>query len=106
MGISSMNCLIFVMLLFVFNEMQTIVGESVSCNFRRSPCFAKKIQCPSECPSTSFDPNHKVKPKTCYLDCLSPVCKAECKSEIFIYSFLVYFLNIKARFIQLNEELL
>ncbi|KAK2408484.1 Late embryogenesis abundant (LEA) protein [Trifolium repens] len=59
--------------------MQTIAGESVSCNFRRSPCFAKKIQCPSECPSTSFDPNHKVKPKTCYLDCLSPVCKAECK---------------------------
>ncbi|PNY09267.1 hypothetical protein L195_g005813 [Trifolium pratense] len=62
--------------------MQTIAGakpQSVSCNFWRSPCFAKKIQCPSECPLTTLsDPNHS-NAKVCYLDCVSPVCKAECK---------------------------
>jgi len=84
MGVTGMNLLVFVLLVFAFSEMQTIAGakiDNVSCNFRKSPCFAKKIQCPAECPLKSpSDPNAKI----CSLDCASPVCKAQCKRKFFI----------------------
>ncbi|KAJ1395482.1 Root cap [Sesbania bispinosa] len=79
MGISSSNCLIFVLLLFAFSEMQTIAGvDTLSCNFLSSPCFGKKVKCPAQCPLKSpSDPNAKV----CFLDCTSPVCKTHCRQR-------------------------
>jgi hypothetical protein len=52
--------------------------ETKTCPTRRSPCFYKKMKCPAECP-TSYpkDPTAKV----CYVNCNSPICKAECKSN-------------------------
>lgn len=84
MGISSSNCLIFVLVLFAFSEMQMITGkDTLSCTFRSSPCFGKQIQCPSECPLKSpSDPKAKV----CFLDCTSPVCKTQCRRKISLFS--------------------
>ncbi|XP_061367222.1 uncharacterized protein LOC133310321 [Gastrolobium bilobum] len=77
MAISRSNGLILVLLLFAFCEMQIIAAkDNLSCTFRSSPCFRKKIPCPAECPQKSpSDPTAKV----CYLDCNSPICKAQCK---------------------------
>ncbi|KAM1150169.1 hypothetical protein EV2_031597 [Malus domestica] len=47
------------------------------CSGKKSPCFGKQVHCPKECPSTS--PTDKMA-KMCYLNCDSPICKAECKS--------------------------
>ncbi|XP_050110689.1 uncharacterized protein LOC126589446 [Malus sylvestris] len=47
------------------------------CYAKKSPCFGKQVQCPQECPSGS--PTDKMA-KMCYLNCDSPICKAECKS--------------------------
>ncbi|GLU23435.1 hypothetical protein SLE2022_394370 [Rubroshorea leprosula] len=47
-----------------------------TCVSRKSPCFLKRITCPAECPSIKpNDPEAKV----CYINCNSPICKAECK---------------------------
>ncbi|KAL2327704.1 hypothetical protein Fmac_021131 [Flemingia macrophylla] len=72
MGVSSRNGLMYVLLLFAFCEMQIIAGkDNLSCTFRSSPCFRKKVSCPSECPLKSpSDPKAKV----CYLDWRKPNC--------------------------------
>ncbi|CAL5196787.1 unnamed protein product [Lathyrus oleraceus] len=79
MGVSRRNCLIFFVLLSFAMNMETIseaVTDNLSCNFLSSPCFGKKIKCPTQCPLKSpSDPNAKV----CSLDCASPVCKTQCK---------------------------
>ncbi|XP_020215398.1 uncharacterized protein LOC109799262 [Cajanus cajan] len=79
MGISSRNGLMYVLLLFAFCEMQIIAGKNtLSCPFRSSPCFGKKVPCPSECPLKSpSDPKAKV----CYLDCDNPTCETRCKTR-------------------------
>ncbi|XP_009342433.1 uncharacterized protein LOC103934419 [Pyrus x bretschneideri] len=48
------------------------------CYSKKSPCFLKQVHCPAECPSSS--PKDK-KAKICYLNCDSPICKAECKGR-------------------------
>lgn len=51
------------------------------CYGRKSPCFLKQIPCPKECPLASpTDKNAKI----CYLNCDSPICKAECKSKLLL----------------------
>ncbi|CAM8988668.1 unnamed protein product [Rhodiola kirilowii] len=51
-------------------------GEKRTCFNKKTPCFLKQFKCPPECPSTApKDPKSKV----CYIDCNSPICKAECK---------------------------
>ncbi|ONI12867.1 hypothetical protein PRUPE_4G188100 [Prunus persica] len=48
------------------------------CYGRKSRCFLKQIPCPKECPFASpTDKNAKI----CYLNCDSPICKAECKKR-------------------------
>ncbi|PON68461.1 Root cap [Trema orientale] len=48
------------------------------CYSQSSPCFKKKIPCPYECPSAyPTDPKAKV----CYVNCNSPICKAECRNK-------------------------
>ncbi|CAM8999340.1 unnamed protein product [Rhodiola kirilowii] len=50
--------------------------ETRTCYNKKSRCFLKQIKCPPQCPSTApKDPKAKV----CYIDCSSPICKAECK---------------------------
>lgn len=84
MAISSSNGLIFLLLLFAFCAMQINAADNLSCPFRSSPCFGKKIPCPSQCPQKSpSDPKAKV----CYLDCVSPICRTQCKSKIILCSF-------------------
>ncbi|GFP96738.1 hypothetical protein PHJA_001817900 [Phtheirospermum japonicum] len=56
---------------------QAKVG-TVTCYTRTSPCFLKPLACPSECPSQQ--PSNP-KAKACYVNCNSPVCKAECKNR-------------------------
>ncbi|KAM1150167.1 hypothetical protein EV2_031595 [Malus domestica] len=48
------------------------------CYSKKSPCFLKQVYCPKECPSSS--PTDKTA-KICYLNCDSPICKAECKGR-------------------------
>nr|XP_043620116.1 uncharacterized protein LOC122591960 [Erigeron canadensis] len=68
------KCLLVFMLVFVPH----ITGEKVTCYDRRSKCFLKQIACPKECPTTSpLNPKHKA----CYLDCASPICKAQCRNR-------------------------
>ncbi|KAK4778982.1 hypothetical protein SAY86_006510 [Trapa natans] len=53
-----------------------VYGASISCTFKSSPCFLRRMRCPSECPTTS---NSNPKSKVCHVNCNSPVCKPECK---------------------------
>lgn len=83
MDFSSSKGLIFVLLIFALCVLH-INAETQTCTNRRSPCFLKKIPCPSECPLKSpSDPKAKV----CYLDCDSPICKTQCKSKTIILYF-------------------
>ncbi|KAK7312988.1 hypothetical protein VNO77_37295 [Canavalia gladiata] len=79
MAISSNNVYIFVLLLFVLSEMQIIEGkDSLTCTFRSSPCFSKKIPCPDQCSQKlPSDPKAKV----CFLDCNSRHCETQCKTR-------------------------
>ncbi|KAK7405200.1 hypothetical protein VNO78_06399 [Psophocarpus tetragonolobus] len=79
MGISSSSSLMYLLLLFAFCELQIIAGKNtLTCTSRRSPCFGKKVLCPSECPLKSpSDPKAKV----CFLDCDSPTCETQCKTR-------------------------
>ncbi|GAB2284558.1 hypothetical protein Dimus_019013 [Dionaea muscipula] len=52
--------------------------QILSCTTKGSPCFLKKIQCPEQCPTES--PKDSTA-KVCYVDCNSPICKAECRSR-------------------------
>ncbi|KAI3769239.1 hypothetical protein L6452_00339 [Arctium lappa] len=55
-----------------------ILGEMVTCFDRRSKCFLNSIPCPKECLETS--PGNSAS-KACYLDCASPICKAQCRNR-------------------------
>ncbi|XP_057797276.1 uncharacterized protein LOC131013218 [Salvia miltiorrhiza] len=51
-------------------------GERVVCTSKKSPCFLKGITCPKQCPTRRpTDP----KAKACFINCDSPICKAECR---------------------------
>ncbi|GAB2258372.1 hypothetical protein Droror1_Dr00014532 [Drosera rotundifolia] len=52
--------------------------ETLLCYSRRSRCFLKRMKCPKQCPTTS---SKNPKAKVCYIDCSSPICKAECKNR-------------------------
>ncbi|KAL9256524.1 hypothetical protein AKJ16_DCAP01914 [Drosera capensis] len=54
-------------------------AETRVCFTKRSRCFLKKIKCPKQCPTaTPKNPNAKV----CFVDCNSPICKAQCRRRI------------------------
>ncbi|KAI9075629.1 hypothetical protein K1719_042429 [Acacia pycnantha] len=60
------------------HPIKKIIAETKTCTHRSSPCFLKRIQCPAQCPSSSpSDPKAKI----CYVDCDSPICKAQCKTR-------------------------
>ncbi|KAJ0103367.1 hypothetical protein Patl1_04563 [Pistacia atlantica] len=79
MKVSSSNGFLIILLIAV----SVAVGinaapQSLTCSARKSPCFLKKITCPYECPTTTpSDPKAKV----CYINCNSPICKAECRNR-------------------------
>ncbi|KAJ0045293.1 hypothetical protein Pint_04452 [Pistacia integerrima] len=79
MKVSSSNSFLIILLIAV----SVAVGinaapQSLTCSTRKSPCFLKKITCPYECPKTTpSDPKAKV----CYINCNSPICKAECRNR-------------------------
>ncbi|KAH6775679.1 Late embryogenesis abundant protein-like protein [Perilla frutescens var. hirtella] len=50
--------------------------ENVVCTSKKSPCFLKKITCPTQCP---YRKPKDPKAKACYINCDSPICKAECR---------------------------
>ena len=88
---SNSRCVVLIVLVALcvmqINAANTIVTkktETKTCTTRRSPCFLKKIQCPPECPSSSPSPSNP-KAKICYIDCESPICKAQCKSKLIFY---------------------
>ncbi|XP_004295886.1 PREDICTED: uncharacterized protein LOC101301956 [Fragaria vesca subsp. vesca] len=63
------------LLIFVLAAVQS-EAETQVCYSKSSPCFLKQVYCPTECPSSS--PTNP-KAKVCYLNCNSPICKAECR---------------------------
>ncbi|XP_054813849.1 uncharacterized protein LOC129314430 [Prosopis cineraria] len=70
------TCVVLIILVAALCVMQINAADTRTCTNRRSPCFLRRIKCPEECPSASpSDPNAKV----CYIDCDSPICKAQCK---------------------------
>ncbi|XP_057955532.1 uncharacterized protein LOC131149257 [Malania oleifera] len=76
MKVPSNNCTLLI--IFLFSLLSVIHAKAITrtCFSGRSPCFLKKLTCPSECPSTSpVDTRAKV----CHINCDSPICKAECK---------------------------
>ncbi|KAB1217208.1 hypothetical protein CJ030_MR4G021113 [Morella rubra] len=76
MEILRRNGLLIILLLFVTGAVQNCTAETKTCISKTSPCHLKKITCPAQCPaSTSTDPKAKV----CFVNCQSPICKAECK---------------------------
>lgn len=84
MKIISRNCFFIVVLLFVLGIIH-VQGANVTCVSRRSPCFAKKLTCPAQCPTTT---PANPKAKVCYINCNSPICRAECKRISFSFEFL------------------
>ncbi|XP_021726048.1 uncharacterized protein LOC110693217 [Chenopodium quinoa] len=88
MKVSIINCLQFLFLVFISSSTQAhsksstkvnpVHTETRTCFSRRSPCFLKRITCPRQCPTSHpKDPKAKV----CYIDCYSPICKAECRNR-------------------------
>ncbi|CAM8899451.1 unnamed protein product [Rhodiola kirilowii] len=77
MAMLSAKCLLFILLVTVAASLTIAAGrETRTCYNKKSRCFLKQIKCPQQCPSTApKDPKAKV----CYIDCSSPICKAECK---------------------------
>ncbi|XP_059664531.1 uncharacterized protein LOC132310368 [Cornus florida] len=70
---------LLIALLFFVSGVVQINGETRACTSPNSPCRRKAITCPSECPeSKPSDP----KAKACYVNCNSPICKAECRNRI------------------------
>ncbi|XVF70374.1 hypothetical protein PTKIN_Ptkin11bG0156800 [Pterospermum kingtungense] len=71
-----------ILLLFLISSLVQIHGKNVAerktCFSRRSRCFLRTMTCPAQCPSSKpSDPKAKV----CYINCDSPICKAECKNR-------------------------
>ncbi|EYU33411.1 hypothetical protein ABFS82_13G079400 [Erythranthe guttata] len=52
--------------------------ETVVCYTKSCPCFLKRVKCPIQCPSQH---PQNPKDKACFLNCNSPICKAECKHK-------------------------
>ncbi|KAL9667057.1 hypothetical protein QQ045_001403 [Rhodiola kirilowii] len=76
MAMLSAKCLLFILLVTVASLTTMAARETRTCYNKKSRCFLKQIKCPPQCPSTApKDPKAKV----CYIDCSSPICKAECK---------------------------
>ncbi|KAK7244372.1 hypothetical protein RIF29_39193 [Crotalaria pallida] len=69
---------ILVLLLLALCVMHINAVDTQICVNLNSPCFFKKIPCPSECPLMS--PSN-LKAKFCFLDCNSPICKSQCISR-------------------------
>ncbi|KAK8527359.1 hypothetical protein V6N13_085193 [Hibiscus sabdariffa] len=70
---------LIILLLFISALVQIHAAAQLkTCVLRRSRCFLKPLTCPSQCPSsTPSDPKAKV----CYVNCDSPICKAECRNR-------------------------
>ncbi|KAL2944117.1 BMP-binding endothelial regulator protein [Bienertia sinuspersici] len=90
MKVSNINCLLLIIILVLISASTTQASsislikvvpghaETRTCFSRRSPCFLKRITCPRQCP-TSHPKDPKA--KACYIDCYSPICKAECRNR-------------------------
>ncbi|CAK9325157.1 unnamed protein product [Citrullus colocynthis] len=77
MGRFSRNEMSIILLVFLSGLLQIHGADTLTCYRSQSPCRFKQMRCPAECPSKSPS-NHTD--KVCYVNCESPVCKAECKS--------------------------
>lgn len=78
MNIFSCKSLFIILFIYAssFPHISAVNQEKVTCTNKGSPCFLKGITCPPQCPSR----NPKVpKAKACYINCASPICKAECR---------------------------
>lgn len=98
MNVSSIKWLLVFSLVFISTIIQAhskslikvkpVHAETRTCFSRRSPCFLKRITCPTQCPTSHpKDPKAKV----CYIDCYSPICKAECRSECIFFFHIWHF---------------
>ncbi|KAL1567112.1 hypothetical protein AAHA92_02628 [Salvia divinorum] len=75
MKISISKC-VFIILLIHASQIGAEYEETVVCTSKKSPCFLKRISCPKQCPTRKpKDP----KAKACFINCDSPICKAECR---------------------------
>ncbi|CAN1239084.1 hypothetical protein LINGRAPRIM_LOCUS2263 [Linum grandiflorum] len=50
-------------------------AETVWCNNTLSRCSGAYVDCPAECPSTTY-PN--AQSKVCHINCDHPLCKPQC----------------------------
>ncbi|KAG6607851.1 hypothetical protein SDJN02_01012, partial [Cucurbita argyrosperma subsp. argyrosperma] len=78
MGSFSRNEISIMFLVFVSGLLQIHGADKLTCYRSESPCRFKQMPCPAECPLKSPSNNTD---KVCYVNCESPVCKAECKSS-------------------------
>ncbi|EOY12824.1 Late embryogenesis abundant (LEA) protein-related, putative [Theobroma cacao] len=67
---------VFIILLVFVSGVVQSKADSVRCRNPASRCYGKYIECPYECPSTSYG-NQKA--KVYRVNCDSPVCKSYCK---------------------------
>ncbi|XVF78117.1 hypothetical protein PTKIN_Ptkin14bG0103600 [Pterospermum kingtungense] len=67
---------IFIIVLVCVSGVIQAKADSVYCSNPKSRCYGKYIECPTECPSTSYGYG---KAKVCHVNCHSPVCKSHCK---------------------------
>ncbi|XP_021288541.1 uncharacterized protein LOC110419765 isoform X1 [Herrania umbratica] len=70
------SSIVFIILLVFVSVVVQSKADSVHCRNPASRCYGKYIECPYECPSTSYG-NQKA--KVCHVNCDSPVCKSYCK---------------------------
>ncbi|XP_047306964.1 uncharacterized protein LOC124910373 [Impatiens glandulifera] len=69
---------ILIMIMISILLMDEARAAKVTCKSKSSKCYYKQVQCPSECPTPyPSDPHAKV----CFINCNSPICKAECKNR-------------------------
>ena len=69
---------VFIILLIHASHVCAVYEETVVCTNKKSPCYLNKISCPKQCPTRKpKDP----KAKACYINCESPICKAECRRK-------------------------
>ncbi|GMH24300.1 hypothetical protein Nepgr_026143 [Nepenthes gracilis] len=77
MEASTICSLLIILLLFMAGSVGVDAG-TITCYNHGSRCFLKKIICPAQCPTTN--PTNP-KAKVCYMNCNSPICKAECRNR-------------------------
>ncbi|CAI9088572.1 OLC1v1022929C1 [Oldenlandia corymbosa var. corymbosa] len=73
--------LVFLVLLLsaaIIAEAANNKKDTVTCFNHGSPCFLQYAACPQECPSRTSPTNGKI----CSINCDSPLCSAECKTQI------------------------